>query len=153
MNSDGVLSTRTISPYKFILKYSKWYLFAYCHTKKQTRVFKLNRIQGLSPSSEAFVENNFTEEEIKDRLNHLFEQIEIKVEASLSILPDTLEWLNDYKIDYTENDSAIITGTATKSYDLLAKFLTNSTKLKLLAPESLIKQVRQTADDLKSIYH
>ena len=153
LNTDGILSTRVISPYKFILKYSKWYLFAYCHTKKQTRVFKLNRIQGLAPSDQHFIDNKYTDLQIKERLNHLFEQIEITIEASLSILPDTLEWLNDYKITYTENDSAIITGTATNSYELLAKLLTNSEKIKVIAPQSLITKVLNTANTLNSIYN
>ena len=152
INSNGDLSTRTISPYKFILKYSKWYLYAYCHTKQETRVFKLNRIQSLEPSQEQYVENPETDDSIKKHLNNLFEQIEITVEASTSILADTLEWLNDQKITYTENDSAIITGTATKNYDLLAKLLTCPSKLKVLAPESLVNAVRETAKKVTSIY-
>ena len=152
LNSNGILSSRVISPYKFILKNSKWYLFAYCHQKQQTRVFKLNRIQDLSPSTETFVKNKLSDAQIKERLNHLFEQIEITIQASPTILPDTLEWLNDYKITYTKNGNALITGTATKSYELFAKLLTNSQKLKVIKPQSLIDELLKTADNLKTIY-
>lgn len=152
INSKGEISTRVISPHKFILKDSKWYLFAFCHTKRQTRVFKLNRIQGLSPASEKYVENTLSDDEIKNRLNHLFEQITITVEVSLSSLGDVLEWLNDYKIEYKKNGNALVTGTANHSYDLLSKLLSNYKNVKLLSPESLIAEVKQATQQLASIY-
>lgn len=153
INSNGEISTRVISPHKFILKNSKWYLFAFCHAKQQTRVFKLNRIQGLSPSSEQYVENTLSDDEIKDRLNHLFEQITITIEVSSSALGDALEWLNDYKIEYKKNGNALVTGTANHSYDLLSKLLTNYKNMKLLSPESLIAEVKQATRQLVSIYN
>lgn len=152
LNPDGEHSTRVISPYKFILKDSKWYLFAYCHKKKQTRIFKLNRIQDLTPSTVQYVKNTLTDTQIKERLNHLFEQIEITLEASTSIIPDTLEWLNDYKISYKENGNAIITGTATKSNELLSKLILNSQNLKVITPTYLIDEVLTTVNTLQSIY-
>ena len=152
INSNGVLSTRTISPYKFILKDSKWYLFAYCHKRKETRVFKINRIQGLKVTDAEYKENEMTDNEIKEHLNNLFEQIEITVEVATTIIPDTLEWINDTKITYTDSDTAIITGTTTKSYDLISKIITCSTKLKLLAPESLLNEVRTATKNLNKLY-
>lgn len=153
INSSGELSTRVISPHKFILKNSKWYLFAFCHTKKQTRVFKLNRIQDLSPSNEKYIPNTLTDDQIKERLNHLFEQITITIEVSESALGDTLEWINDYKIEYKNNGSALVTGTTNHSYDLLAKLLTNSRNIKLISPNSLISEVKQATRQLISIYN
>lgn len=152
INSSGVPSTRTISPYKFILKYSKWYLFAYCHKRKECRVFKVNRITGLKPKNIKFIENSYTDSEILEQLNNMFEQIEIKVNVDSSIIPDTLEWINDSKITYNENGSAEIIGTATNSYDLISKIISYSPKLKLLSPESLVTKVKNTALGLSKLY-
>lgn len=151
-NSTGIISKRIISPYKFILKDSKWYLFAYCHSKKENRVFKINRIDSATPIDEKFVENKLSEQDIKNQLQNLFEQIEITVEISPNILSDTLEWLNDCKIIHTRNKTIIITGTATMNTDLISKIITSSKNLKLLAPDSLVDKIRKEASALNELY-
>lgn len=152
INSKGVPSTRTISPYKFILKDSKWYLFAYCHKRKTCRIFKLNRITELHPSDKTYVENTLSDEEIVNLLSSSFEQIEIKISLDQSLIPDAVEWINNAKITYNENGSAEIIGTATNSYELISKIISYSPKLKLLSPKSLVNKVKQTAKNLTNLY-
>ena len=152
INSKGVPSTRIISPYKFVLKDAKWYLFAYCHKRKSCRVFKINRITDLTPIDKKFVENTLTEEEIVSLLNNTFEQIEIKVSAHPSILPDITEWINNPNITYEKNGNAIINGTATKSDELISKIISYSPKIKLLSPKSLINKIKQTTQTLADLY-
>ena len=40
-------STRTIEPYYLIFKWSSWYVWGWCRTRKDYRLFKLNRLDGL----------------------------------------------------------------------------------------------------------
>ncbi|WP_426450346.1 helix-turn-helix transcriptional regulator [Paenibacillus sp. S-38] len=53
-NRDGSESERVIEPYHLILKGYLWYLQAYCTWKKDFRVFRLSRIQGLQLMAESF---------------------------------------------------------------------------------------------------
>ena len=152
VNSKGTSSTRVISPYKFLLKDSKWYLFAYCHKRKSCRLFKINRITELTPSDKQFVENTLSDEEIIEHLNNTFEQIEIKVSAHPALIPDVTEWINNAKITYQENGDAIISGTATNSYELLSKIISFAPKVKLLAPKFLINKIKQSTQILNNLY-
>lgn len=152
VNSKSATSTRVISPYKFILKDSKWYLFAYCHKRKSCRLFKVNRITNLQTSDKTYIENTLSEEEILKLINNTFEQIEIKLKLDQSLIADTVEWINNANIVYNEDGSAEITGTATNSYELISKIISYSPKLKLLSPKALINKVKKTAENLTSIY-
>lgn len=153
LDSAGAKSTRTISPYKFIFKESKWYLYAYCHTKKSPRVFKINRIQELVKNETTeYIPSNLTDDEIKSTLASFFDQIEIKIKVKPCAIPDTLEWLDDHSITYTTNGDAIITGTATNNNELISRIISNPTKLELLAPESLLEKLRESAKSIKNLY-
>ena len=152
INSKGVPSIRTISPYKFILKDSKWYLFAYCHKRKNCRVFKINRITDLAPSDKTFIENKLSDDEILSHLNSTFEQIQIKISTHPSLIPDVTEWINNTTITYNENGNAEISGTATNSYELISKIISFAPKLKLLSPKTLINKIKQTAQTLTELY-
>lgn len=152
INSKGTPSTRTISPYKFVLKDAKWYLFAYCHKRKSCRVFKINRITNLEPSDKKFVENTLSDEEILAHLNNRFEQIEIKVIAHPSLIPDISEWINNPNITYIENGDALISGTATNSYELISKIISFAPKMKLISPKSLVNKIKQNTETLIKLY-
>lgn len=47
-------SKRRLEPYKLIFKWSSWYVWGYCLKRCACRMFKLNRIVGLSISDERF---------------------------------------------------------------------------------------------------
>ncbi len=45
-------SERTIEPYYLIFKWSNWYVWGWCKTRKDYRLFKLNRMDGLKELEE-----------------------------------------------------------------------------------------------------
>ncbi|EAE2781365.1 YafY family transcriptional regulator [Listeria monocytogenes] len=54
-HSASKYTTRTIEPYKLIFKQNDWYLLAYCMTRKDYRLFKLNRISFYNISEKSFI--------------------------------------------------------------------------------------------------
>ena len=148
----GHKSTRTISPYKLLLKDNKWYLFAFCHTRNEVRLFKINRIQELSPSLAEFKDLTFTDEEIKQHISNLFKEISLTLLVDNSCICDVIELLNDYEIEETKNCSTIITGTATNNQDLIFRILSFAPKVKLLSPQNLIQEIKHNINTLKELY-
>lgn len=51
---DGTKSDRIIAPYGLVLKYTTWYLVAYCYTRHEIRTFNCSRMKFLSLLSESF---------------------------------------------------------------------------------------------------
>lgn len=61
---DSEVSERIIRPYGAVVKNSEWYVTAFCETKKQIRIFKLNRINDIEVLDESFnMPKNFCLEE------------------------------------------------------------------------------------------
>lgn len=47
IDSTGKRTSRRVEPYSLVLKGQKWYLYAWCHLRKDFRLFKLSRIKEL----------------------------------------------------------------------------------------------------------
>lgn len=58
-------SSREIEPYRLIFKWSSWYVFGYCLSKKAYRLFKLNRLDDLSVTSRTFQGQEVPESELQ----------------------------------------------------------------------------------------
>lgn len=53
--SDGTKSNRIIAPYGLVLKYTSWYLVAYCYIRNEMRTFSCYRIKCITLLQESFV--------------------------------------------------------------------------------------------------
>jgi len=140
IDSNGSESTRSVNPVKVIFKHSSWYLAGYCHSRKDMRVFKINRISDARIKDEYFDSSEFKYEAPFD------ETPENSIDVSLFV-PGELA----YRI-YDEFDRCSITplenGLMVKFkamentwlYNYIASF---GGKARVLAPESLNKQVEE----------
>lgn len=52
--SDGTKSDRIIAPYGLVLKYTSWYLVAFCHNRNEIRTFNCSRIKCIALLRESF---------------------------------------------------------------------------------------------------
>lgn len=50
----GKESARIVEPYSVVFRWSSWYLWGYCTTRSDFRLFKLNRIQDLKQTGQRF---------------------------------------------------------------------------------------------------
>ncbi len=50
-------SQRTAQPYYLIFRWSSWYLWGFCNSRKDFRLFKLNRMDKLQLSDQHFIKN------------------------------------------------------------------------------------------------
>lgn len=48
-------SSRTIEPYYLVFKWSSWYVWGWCTTKEDFRLFKLNRMDSVAETDQSFV--------------------------------------------------------------------------------------------------
>ncbi len=81
-NSKSEKSLRKVEPLKIWFKERAWYLFAYCHEKKDIRQFKMTRIRDLVLTEEHF-ERSLEKFDISDK-SDIPEKIKILVEIDKS---------------------------------------------------------------------
>lgn len=60
------ISHRRIEPCRIMFQWSDWYIYGYCLTKKDFRMFKLNRITNLKQSKELFQKKELPADEVKE---------------------------------------------------------------------------------------
>jgi len=48
------ITTRTVNPYHLMFRQGVWYLIAYCHWRKETKIFRIDRIKEIEVSEEKF---------------------------------------------------------------------------------------------------
>ena len=53
--SDGTISKRILAPYGLVLKYTSWYLVAFCYLRNEIRTFNCSRIKCIYLLQESFV--------------------------------------------------------------------------------------------------
>lgn len=49
------ISERTVQPYAFVIASGAWYLIAFCEMTSEVRIFRLDRVVSVSPSSERYM--------------------------------------------------------------------------------------------------
>lgn len=76
-------SERTIEPYFIIFRWSAWYVYGYCLTKQDYRLFKLNRLSKLQSLKTSYEERVISEKEL-DFDNYIWRD-DIKLSALFDI--------------------------------------------------------------------
>lgn len=104
-NSNGEKRERSIEPVRLIFKGQAWYVYGFCHTKDDFRLFKITRIKNLMITKETFTRN--IPEQIADALqdtNLQMGEVVLRIEARMA-----------YRV-YDEFDPAWISKNADGSF-------------------------------------
>lgn len=64
MDSEGNKTNRLVEPYSLVLKAQKWYMYGWCCTRQDFRLFKLSRMKDLSVSEKTFNPREVSMEEL-----------------------------------------------------------------------------------------
>ncbi len=129
-------TTRILDPYAIALKDGTWYVYGWCHTRKDFRLFKMARIKNLKITSEIFERK---ESNVYEALKGNFDEsdmIDVEFEFSSLVYEDIVEWLgNDAIIErgmqYVAKAS-LYYGNA-----LISKLLSLGSSIRILSPTSL----------------
>lgn len=142
INLKGEKSSRVIEPIKMIFKNVSWYLYAYCRTKTDYRMFKLSRIINIRILDETFnphknmsLSNDYNPVETHD------EELILKVnkEYAYRIFDD----FNINEISEDKSDSYIV---RTKTYDtdwIVNYILSLGDKIECVAPISIREKINK----------
>ncbi len=85
LNLKGKISERKIEPCQLILKNSHWYLYGFCLTKNDFRIFKLSRMWNISLEKEKIIPKEFPPPvlDYTDEIKKIQSEITLKIHSSL----------------------------------------------------------------------
>jgi predicted DNA-binding transcriptional regulator YafY len=146
------MTHRVIEPYFIAFKWSAWYIFGYCAERQDFRVFKLNRLWGLSMTDAAFSPRDIP----PDRLElggSLVDTNEVVVEFDPAVRYRLIEDFGFRSFKEAEDGGKLLfsVGYTNKDY-ILAWILAFGDKAKVISPPELAEEVRQIAENIIQNY-
>ena len=152
-NTKGKNSKRTVEPLKLWFKEKAWYLFAYCHKKKDIRQFKIARIKNLELTCEHF-ERELKKEDLKNQNNMNGKGTKIVIEIDKSQAYRVYDEFFEENIAKKENENFEITTEIFENEWLYGYLLSFGEHLKVLKParirEILAKKIEKMRENYKN---
>lgn len=153
VDKNGNKSSRYIDPHVLILKQGVWYVYAYCHVRKEFRTFKLSRILYASLTGENFIRK---EVDVSGLTNKIWFERDESEFVDLKIDPDAVngveEWLG---VNSTYKGADGNYGASAKlpvDEWLIEKITGYGGKVKVIAPERLKNAVIERAKEILNVY-
>jgi predicted DNA-binding transcriptional regulator YafY len=142
-------SERTVEPYYLVFHWSSWYLWGWCRDRKDFRLFKLNRMDGVQKTEEHFV---CREAPMPDLSNEKIFPDKIKVRA-LFDLDQKWRLVEDFGPEcFTEHDGKLLfTAEHTDMESLVTWLMTFGDKAEVLEPEEAREAIAQMAKNMVNL--
>ena len=150
-NADGKRSERVIEPHTLVLKQGVWYVYAFCRTRGEFRLFKTGRIESQTVLGEKFKRR--PTDGIRDALAFTVVEdsmlVRMKIEDSTAA--DVEEWLGVDCVKRTE-EGVFAEATLKRSNGLISKILGYGGSVKVVSPESLRREIAAAAEKIVAAY-
>ncbi|MDE5910437.1 MAG: YafY family transcriptional regulator [Lachnospiraceae bacterium] len=133
-------STRTIAPYYLIFRWSSWYLWGFCNSRKDFRLFKLNRMDTLQLSDKHFIKNPAALPDFKNE--QIFPGgIRVKVLFDAKCKWRLVEEFGTACFEEQEDGRLLFHADYTNKENLITWLLSFRDQAELLEPESIRKEL------------
>ena len=147
-NGDGV---RVIEPYYLVFKWSSWYVWGWCLKRDATRLFKLNRMDGLIKKEDGFTARKIS---LPDLSNEKIFPGKIKVKA---IFEPDMKWrlveeFGPHCFKENRDGSLFFTADYTDVEHLVCWLLTFGGKVKVLEPVEVREELKRIAESILRNY-
>lgn len=153
-NRAGHYSTRTIEPYRLILKESSWYIQAFCLDKQEFRIFKLSRMKNIQKSTEFSEQRTPPPVSFGRDTSGKVAFVTLTLEVDYSVKDQLAERFNDLEfIPQKHSDRYLVVFPYfipdEFGYHLLLGF---GTRCKCLAPEDIREELIRRLEEMLTFY-
>ena len=148
------VSKRCLHPYKLYMYNNAWYVIGYDESKKDTRYFKLNRIQNFTVTSRSFVRipSTFNERDYIDdfgmKNNGEWYPIKLKLTGNFAMLVKERIYGKNQTVEAVDSNTTILSVEMQNKDDIVSFVLGFRDQCEVLEPEWLKVSI---ADIIKSI--
>lgn len=144
-------SRRTIEPYYLIFRWSSWYVWGWCGTRKAFRLFKLNRMEEVRLNGKTFEKR---EVPMPDLSNERIFPGGIQVKA---LFAPECKWrlVEEFGVNCfqeQEDGSLLFQADYTDRENLITWLMSFQDKVKLLEPEEIRREIRDMIENMRENY-
>ncbi|MDY4187395.1 MAG: YafY family protein [Candidatus Borkfalkiaceae bacterium] len=152
VDNNGKQTRRVIEPHALVLKQGLWYVYAFCLTRQNFRLFRTSRIEFMHVLNDSFTRRKTGDFHLSyENWYSSLKREEILLEVSPSALSEVKEWLGVNAI--FKKDGKIFARAALPSGNgLIAKLFSFAGKIKVIAPESVKSELIARAKNMIEDY-
>ncbi|MBD5141154.1 MAG: YafY family transcriptional regulator [Ruminococcus sp.] len=135
-------SRRTIEPYSLIFQWSNWYVWGWCESRGDYRMFKLTRLSELKLAGEKFKRRECPEYSC-DKLRHTNGGIEAQVRFDKSVKWRVIDEFGTELPEFNEDGSARLTFTWSDVPSFYQYILSFGDMAEILSPDEYRREFRE----------
>ena len=144
-------SIRAIEPYYLVFKWSSWYVWGWCTAREGFRLFKLNRMDGVTETNRRFDRRSVP---LPDLSNEKIFPGGISVKA---LFAPEMKWrlveeFGPHCFSEADDGRLLFTADYTDMDNLVSWLLTFGAKAEVLEPIEMRGKIRQIAEDMEKTY-
>lgn len=139
---------RTVEPYHLIFQWGAWYVFGFCLTRQEFRLFKLNRLWSLRMEEEPFALREVSQEQLS--FGDYFEKGGIHLKAVFES-SEKYRLIDEYGMDsyVVRDDHKLLLERDFASYENMREWIFSfGDKVSVLAPRELQADRRRQAENI-----
>ncbi|AYO30162.1 transcriptional regulator [Biomaibacter acetigenes] len=137
---------RTLDPYHLIYKNGAWYLIAFCHWRKEVKIFRVDRIKSIDETGIPFkIKKGFS---LRDYLKNSWQitrgeeaDVVVRFFPPASRLVKEMEWLPTQKIIEEKDGTIIFSAKVSGLMEIKRWILGYGSQAEVLKPQSLREEI------------
>lgn len=145
----GEDTLRTVEPLKLVMKNRGWYLYAYCEARQDYRLFKLNRIENLKITEEAF-SRVAPKKVLSDIEPNTDEIVRLKLQFNQKSAYKVFDCFDD--VEETESGQYLVHVSLPHNNDLYSFLLSFGEQIEVLAPREIRDRMHNKIINMKNKY-
>lgn len=151
-NNKGECTIRTVEPMTLIYKGFAWYLFGFCKSKSDFRIFKLTRIYKHMINDESFKRK---EKSYSDFMNFTADKskyIDLVLHYSPTLRAQVEEYFDETNIEYNDDGSMTVKISLPDDNWLHSLILGSGEHVKVIEPKTLAETIKKKAEKILNNY-
>jgi len=152
------ITTRTVNPCHLMFRQGAWYLIAYCHWRKKTKIFRIDRIKELHLTEDTFtVSSKFSLSDYMGKSWQVVRGEDQKIRVK--IFPPASRWAKEelrhptQKIRKLSDGSIIFSAEVSGITEVKKWILGMGSYAEVLAPKSLRREIEEEISGMKKRYN
>ncbi|MFC4778951.1 helix-turn-helix transcriptional regulator [Paenibacillus sp. GCM10023252] len=154
LDQKGAETSRTIEPMGLFLKGYVWYLYGYCLTREDIRVFRLTRMNQLQTLNKSFVRRGYTLQDVEQQF--MGKADFAKIRALLRFSPEVVTRVRDefgYDKIIANSDGSLSVNASYSSMERAVKsILSYSYYVTVAEPTELLEELQRQVADMARHY-
>ena len=156
--SRDATSERVIDPYALTFRKRSWYLVAFCHTRNDILMFRVNRIKRMEYTGRKFsYPADFSLDEYMDKSWHTMRkgeetEVVVKFDPKIAPLIKEVNWHSTQQIEDLPDKSILYTAIVSGTKEISLWILSYGYQAEVISPESLREEIAVVAEKMCQRY-